>query len=178
MFAQYLALFTALNYGKTPDNPFPPAKSAAWCEGVTHLPDGQRMMSRWPRYLGVDGGGSKTAFALIDDTGHVAGPRRHGGDLVLLQRRLSSVVERVLAQGVADICGARPASTPADIDAAFFGLPGYGEASARSARRSTRHRAAVLGHDRYSLQQRHGAAAGPARWARSTASTSSAAPAR
>ena len=23
------------------------------------------------RYLGVDGGGSKTAFALIDDAGHV-----------------------------------------------------------------------------------------------------------
>ena len=38
------------------------------------------------------------------------------------------VVERVLAQGVADICGQAGIDT-SDIDAAFFGIPGYGEAS-------------------------------------------------
>ena len=106
------------------------------------------------RYLGVDGGGSKTAFALIDDGGRVlarataatsyyfsaaAGPDSSAG---------VDVVERVLAQGVADICAQAGIATT-DIDRAFFGLPGYGEASADVAALDAVP-AAVLGHDRYS----------------------------
>jgi len=98
------------------------------------------------RYLGVDGGGSKTAFALIDDTG------------VILARATAptsyyfndgfEVVERVLTQGVSDIC--RQAGIDTDgIDAAFFGLPGYGEASGDIAALDSVP-AGVLGHDRYS----------------------------
>jgi N-acetylglucosamine kinase-like BadF-type ATPase len=108
------------------------------------------------RYLGVDGGGSKTAFALIDATGHVlarataptsyyfntpahpASPAHDGFD----------VVERVLAQGVADICGQTGTET-SDIDAAFFGIPGYGEASA-DIEQLDAVPGRVLGHDRYS----------------------------
>ncbi|MEW5811308.1 MAG: BadF/BadG/BcrA/BcrD ATPase family protein [Actinomycetota bacterium] len=108
------------------------------------------------RYLGVDGGGSKTAFALIDDGGHVlarataptsyyygvsshpASPARDG----------FGVVVRVLAQGVTDICD-QAGVDAAGIDAAFFGLPGYGEASADIAALDAVP-AGVLGHGRYS----------------------------
>ncbi|CAA0126053.1 N-acetylmuramic acid/N-acetylglucosamine kinase [Mycolicibacterium vanbaalenii] len=97
-------------------------------------------------YLGVDGGGSKTAFALLDDTGRV---------LARVTTKTSyyfnegiEVVENVLAQGVRDICGQAGLAT-SDIDAAFFGLPGYGEASADIAALDAVP-ARVLGHDRYS----------------------------
>ena len=108
------------------------------------------------RYLGVDGGGSKTAFALIDDAGHVLArataptsyyygasshpdsPTRDGFD----------VVERVLSQGITDVCTQAGIDT-STIDAAFFGLPGYGEASADIAALDAVP-AGVLGHDRYS----------------------------
>jgi len=108
------------------------------------------------RYLGVDGGGSKTAFALIDATGHVlarataptsyyfntpAHPASPAHDAF-------DVVERVLAQGVADICGQAGIDT-SDIDAAFFGIPGYGEASGDIEQLDAVPRR-VLGHDRYS----------------------------
>jgi N-acetylglucosamine kinase-like BadF-type ATPase len=109
------------------------------------------------RYLGVDGGGSKTAFALVDTAGHVlarataptsyyfnaaahpAAPTRTEG---------FDVVERVLSQGVTDICGLAGIET-SDIDAAFFGIPGYGEASGDIAQLDAVP-GRVLGHDRYS----------------------------
>src|ERR1700712_5585966 len=108
-----------------------------------------------PIYLGVDGGGSKTAFALIDPTGRVVArataptsyyfnasthpdsPAHDGFD----------VVERVLAQGVTDVCG-QAGILPSDVDSAFFGIPGYGEASADVAKLDAVPER-VLGHDRY-----------------------------
>jgi N-acetylglucosamine kinase-like BadF-type ATPase len=108
------------------------------------------------RYLGVDGGGSKTAFALVDDTGHVlarataptsyyfntsAHPASPAHDAF-------DVVERVLAQGVTDICGQAGIET-SDIHAAFFGIPGYGEASG-DIEQLDAVPGRVLGHDRYS----------------------------
>jgi tagatose-6-phosphate ketose/aldose isomerase len=42
LFAQYLALFTALEYGKTPDNPFPSGEVSRVVRGVTIYPMGQR----------------------------------------------------------------------------------------------------------------------------------------
>ena len=78
------------------------------------------------RYLGVDGGGSKTAFALIDDAGSVIA--RATAPTSYYFNDGFDVVEKSLAQGVTDICTQAGIAT-SDIDAAFFGLPGYGEAS-------------------------------------------------
>ncbi|KRE33819.1 N-acetylglucosamine kinase [Mycobacterium sp. Soil538] len=98
------------------------------------------------RYLGVDGGGSKTAFALIDDGGHILA--RATAPTSYYFNDGFDVVERVLAQGVSDICGQAGIDT-AGIDAAFFGLPGYGEASGDIAALDAVP-SGVLGHDRYS----------------------------
>jgi N-acetylglucosamine kinase-like BadF-type ATPase len=98
------------------------------------------------RYLGVDGGGSKTAFALIDDTGHVLA--RATAPTSYYFNDGFDVVERVLAQGITDICGQAGVQT-SDIDAAFFGIPGYGEASG-DIEQLDAVPGRVLGHDRYS----------------------------
>jgi N-acetylglucosamine kinase-like BadF-type ATPase len=97
-------------------------------------------------YLGVDGGGSKTALALIDDTGGVVA--RATAPTSYYFNDGFDVVEKALAQGVTDIC-TQAGIAPADIDAAFFGLPGYGEASG-DIEQLDAVPAAVLGHDRYS----------------------------
>jgi N-acetylglucosamine kinase-like BadF-type ATPase len=98
------------------------------------------------RYLGVDGGGSKTAFALIDDTGHVL--TRATAPTSYYFNDGFDVVERVLAQGITDVCG-QAGIEASDIDAAFFGIPGYGEASGDIEQLDAVPRS-VLGHDRYS----------------------------
>lgn len=98
------------------------------------------------RYLGVDGGGSKTALALIDDTGRVLA--RATAPTSYYFNDGFEIVERSLAQGVNEIC-TQTGITPADIDAAFFGLPGYGEASG-DIEALDAVPAGVLGHDRYS----------------------------
>ncbi|OFJ53472.1 N-acetylglucosamine kinase [Mycolicibacterium grossiae] len=97
-------------------------------------------------YLGVDGGGSKTAFALIDHAGGVLA-RAHTATSYYFSEGLEAV-ERTLAEGVDEVCRAA-GITAADVAAAFFGLPGYGESStdlplldALPGR--------ILGHDRYS----------------------------
>ena len=97
-------------------------------------------------YLGVDGGGSKTAFAMIDADGHVLA--RATAPTSYYFNSGFDAVQRVLAQGVSDVCQ-RAGIEPADIDAAFFGIPGYGEASG-DIERLDAVPAAVLGHDRYS----------------------------
>ena len=98
------------------------------------------------RYLGVDGGGSKTAFALIDDAGSVIA--RATAPTSYYFNDGFEVVEKSLAQGVTDICTQAGIAT-SDIDAAFFGLPGYGEASGDIEQLNAVPRG-VLGHDRYS----------------------------
>ena len=98
------------------------------------------------RYLGVDGGGSKTAFALIDADGHVLA--RATAPTSYYFNDGFDVVERVLAQGVTDIC-AQAGIDASGIDAAFFGIPGYGEASGDIEQLDAVPRG-VLGHDRYS----------------------------
>lgn len=97
-------------------------------------------------YLGVDGGGSKTAFALVDSAGRVLARATAPSSYYFNEG--FDVVERVLAQGVSQVC-VDSGIQPVDIDAAFFGLPGYGEASADIPRLDAvpQH---VLGHDRYS----------------------------
>ncbi|WP_445165484.1 N-acetylglucosamine kinase [Mycolicibacterium sp. Dal123E01] len=98
------------------------------------------------KYLGVDGGGSKTALALIDDAGHVIA--RATAPTSYYFNDGFELVEKSLAQGVTEIC-ATAGVTTADIDAAFFGLPGYGEASG-DIEQLDKVPAGVLGHTRYS----------------------------
>jgi N-acetylglucosamine kinase-like BadF-type ATPase len=98
------------------------------------------------RYLGVDGGGSKTAFVLIDADGRVVARATAPSSYYFADG--FGVVERVLSQGITDIC-TQAGIEPADIDAAFFGLPGYGEASG-DVEQLDAVPGRVLGHDRYS----------------------------
>jgi N-acetylglucosamine kinase-like BadF-type ATPase len=78
-------------------------------------------------YLGVDGGGTKTAFLLVDETGRVvaetAGPSTYYFSSGI------ELVERVLTDGVTRLTAAAGIE-PSMIDHAFFALPGHGEASA------------------------------------------------
>jgi N-acetylglucosamine kinase-like BadF-type ATPase len=97
-------------------------------------------------YLGVDGGGSKTALALIDDTGRVIA--RATAPTSYYFNDGFDIVEQTLTQGVTEICTQAGIAT-SDIDAAFFGLPGYGEASG-DIEALNAVPAGVLGHDRYS----------------------------
>ena len=96
-------------------------------------------------FLGVDGGGTKTALCLIDHDGHM-----------IAQRKVQSVdyfahgigiVGQILAPAVQGVC-AEAGITPDELKFAFFGLPTYGEVSGDVAALDTAPRAA-LGHDRY-----------------------------
>jgi N-acetylglucosamine kinase-like BadF-type ATPase len=96
-------------------------------------------------FLGVDGGGSKTAFVLLDGAGRtvaeVVGPSCYyfasGIDLL----------ERVLHDGITEVT-AKAGITAAELGHAFFGLPGYGEISADIPRLHAIVRG-LLGHDRF-----------------------------
>jgi N-acetylglucosamine kinase-like BadF-type ATPase len=96
-------------------------------------------------FLGVDGGGSKTAFALLDDQGRTRAEATAPSSYYFTQG--IELVDRVLADGIGRICETA-GITPADITQAFFGLPSYGEVSGDVARLDAAPRA-VLGHDRY-----------------------------
>jgi N-acetylglucosamine kinase-like BadF-type ATPase len=96
-------------------------------------------------FLGVDGGGTKTEFVLIDRDGQVLARYRAGTSYYLqigfdgLNRVLSDGVHAVLTQaGV----------TAADIIYAFFGLPAHGEDSQAQGLLDVMPEA-VLGHRRY-----------------------------
>ena len=97
------------------------------------------------RYLGVDGGGTKTEFVLVngrlDTLASWVGPSCYYFNAGI------DLVRRVLVEGVAEVCAAADV-TPGEIDRAFFALPGYGEASADIAELD-RIPAAILGHGRY-----------------------------
>jgi N-acetylglucosamine kinase-like BadF-type ATPase len=77
-------------------------------------------------YLGVDGGGSKTEFVLIDESGRVLATRREGPAYHLetgvdaLKAMLADGIQATLAQG---------SVAPPDLTYAFLGLPAYGEDS-------------------------------------------------
>jgi N-acetylglucosamine kinase-like BadF-type ATPase len=96
-------------------------------------------------YLGVDGGGTKTAFVLLTDAGEqlaaVEGPSSYH-----LEHGFDGVLE-VLRQGLAALQAATGV-TPDQLSYAFFSLPGYGESSTATARLDTLP-GEVLGHGRY-----------------------------
>jgi N-acetylglucosamine kinase-like BadF-type ATPase len=77
-------------------------------------------------YLGVDGGGSKTAFLLIDESGRVLASHTEGPAYYLevgweaLRSMLARGIDATLKSG---------SLLSASLDFAFFGLPAYGEDS-------------------------------------------------
>jgi N-acetylglucosamine kinase-like BadF-type ATPase len=96
-------------------------------------------------FLGVDGGGTKTALCLINQSGQLlASVQAPSSDYF---SEGINLVERVLQQGVSAVC-AKGGISPQDIQYAFFGLPSYGEASKDTSLLDAIPRA-VLGHNRY-----------------------------
>jgi N-acetylglucosamine kinase-like BadF-type ATPase len=96
-------------------------------------------------FLGVDGGGTKTAFALVDSQGRVLA-RHEAGGAYYLEVGMDGAAA-MLAQGCAALFAASGV-TAADIDFAFFGLPAYGEDRAVQSKLDALP-LAVLGHARY-----------------------------
>lgn len=96
-------------------------------------------------FLGVDGGGTKTVFALLS------------GDGTLLATALApsayyfgqsiDLVEEVLRSGIGSVCG-EAAVTTDQITSAFIALPGYGEVSS-DVETLNAIPERVLGHRRY-----------------------------
>ncbi len=85
-------------------------------------------------YLGVDGGGTKTAFVLINDTGEVLA--RHESATCYYLSVGIEAARNVVLNGISETCH-RAGITPDDISFTFLGLPAYGEVSADIARLDT-----------------------------------------
>ncbi|SDD66614.1 BadF-type ATPase [Massilia sp. PDC64] len=96
-------------------------------------------------FLGIDGGGTKTAFALIDGSGNVlARHQERGAYHVEIGMEGTATV---LAQGCRAVF-AGAGVNPDQLDFAFFGLPAYGEDRTAQAALDELPRR-ILGHDRY-----------------------------
>jgi len=78
-------------------------------------------------YLGVDGGGTKTAFVLIDSEGHVRA-RHHETSAYYLEVGMDAM--RAMLQRGVEATLTQAGITKNDLRFAFFGLPAYGEDSA------------------------------------------------
>ena len=85
-------------------------------------------------YLGVDGGGTKTEFMLIDASGAILA-RHQEGSAYYLEIGLDPL-RAMLARGVATTLE-RAALPAASLSFAFFGLPAYGEDSQMAAHLNT-----------------------------------------
>jgi N-acetylglucosamine kinase-like BadF-type ATPase len=96
-------------------------------------------------FLGVDGGGTKTAFALIDSAGRVLA-RHQESSAYYIEVGLDGVAA-MLARGC-DALFAATGVTALDVGFSFFGLPAYGEDRDVQSQLDTLPRAA-LGHGRY-----------------------------
>ena len=96
-------------------------------------------------YLGVDGGGTKTAFCLLRDDGRLAAEAQAPSCYYFAEG--IDLVGRVLRQGIDEVCG-KASITPADVRYAFFGLPTYGEVSGDVPALDAAP-GAILGHDHY-----------------------------
>ncbi|MEU1532895.1 N-acetylglucosamine kinase [Streptomyces fagopyri] len=100
-------------------------------------------------FLGVDGGGTKTAFCLIDSAGEIRARAVAEGAYYFADNAADGVehVVRVLEEGIGAVTGAA-GITRADIAHAFLGLPGYGEVPGDVAALDAAP-GQVLGHRRY-----------------------------
>lgn len=100
-------------------------------------------------YLGVDGGGTKTALCVVSADGRLLA-RRDAPSCYYLGARQDvgpGLVAEVLGAAVPAVC-ANAGLSAAAVDGAFFGLPAYGEA-AKDLPAIDAIPAAILGHDRY-----------------------------
>ncbi len=97
------------------------------------------------RYLGVDGGGTKTEFVCIDASGAVIA-RAVTGTTYHLEVGEDEAVRRI-AEGVSAIC-TQIGATPENLDQVFLGLPAYGEDRSVDPRLDAAV-GALLGHARY-----------------------------
>lgn len=80
-------------------------------------------------YLGIDGGGTKTAFCVLDATGKVLGEAQGPSTSPALGPDGMATAARVLSEGVREVC--RAAGTDAArLTYAFLGLPCHGESAA------------------------------------------------
>jgi N-acetylglucosamine kinase-like BadF-type ATPase len=77
-------------------------------------------------YLGIDGGGSKTAFLLIDDSGRVLASHTEGPAYYL--ETGWDAMQAMLARGIRATLG-QAALASSSLGFAFLGLPAYGEDS-------------------------------------------------
>ena len=75
-------------------------------------------------FLGVDGGGTKTDFLLIDASGAVLASHR-GGSAYYLEAGFDAL-QAMMAVGIGKVLQ-RAGVTASDIEFAFLGLPAYGE---------------------------------------------------
>jgi N-acetylglucosamine kinase-like BadF-type ATPase len=98
-------------------------------------------------FLGVDGGGTKTAFALVDADGNVRA-RHEEGSAYYLEVGMEGAAAMLERGCRALFAAAGVGIGPADIAQAFFGLPAYGEDRTVMPALDALPRA-ILGHDRY-----------------------------
>lgn len=94
-------------------------------------------------YLGVDGGGTKTAFTLIDGTGKVLA-RHLAGSSYYPQIGIGNLTA-LIRHGIDAVC-----PNPAALAYAFFGLPAFGEDSRIDPSIAELPRP-LLGHGRFSV---------------------------
>ena len=78
-------------------------------------------------FLGIDGGGTKTDFLLIDETGRVLAAH-HGGSAYYLETGLDAL-QSMLAAGI-EATLKQAGVEPSGVEFAFLGLPAHGEDSA------------------------------------------------
>ena len=96
-------------------------------------------------FLGVDGGGTKTAYAIIDSHGRVRA--QHVGPSVSHLIAGFAHAEHLLSEGIQAVLG-KAELTAADLTFSFLGLPSYGEDSGTLDRLNGLP-ASVLASDRY-----------------------------
>jgi N-acetylglucosamine kinase-like BadF-type ATPase len=101
------------------------------------------MSSEPRRYLGVDGGGTRTTFCLLTGDGELVARVEQPTTSYFQAEEGIELVPRVLEAGIGAL-----GADPAGIAHAFFALPGYGEVSADVPALDAAPRA-ILGHDRY-----------------------------
>lgn len=100
-------------------------------------------------YLGVDGGGTKTAFCVLDADGTVRGESLGPATSPALGPGGTETAAKVLREGLAEVCR-RAGTDAARLTYAYLGLPGHGESAALT-RALDELPARVLGHGRYAV---------------------------
>lgn len=78
-------------------------------------------------YLGVDGGGTKTGFSLIDEAGRIIAAAFKGSSYYI--QTGFDAFRQIMAEGIGEVC--REAGiTAGTLDFSFLGLPAFGEIQA------------------------------------------------